>query len=231
VSPITANLTLSARDAHALWAESYDRNPNPLLALEERIIEPLLPSPEQKFTLDVACGTGRWLANMLGRGARVGVGFDSSPEMLRQAERKTATYGNLIQADCMAVPIRAGSADLAICSFAVTYIADLPRFARELARVVRRPGELFLTDFHPSAHLRGWRRAFRHRGISVEASSFHYSIDDICSVFAAEGFNLVTRIEPCFGEAERHIFEECDKGDLLEQLSRDPAIFICHFKI
>src|SRR5213594_3416340 len=40
----------------------------------------------------------------------------------------------------------------------------------------------------------------------VEISSFRHSSAEIRSVFAAEGFELVTCIEPCFGEAERHIF-------------------------
>jgi len=65
----------------------------------------------------------------------------------------------------------------------------------------------------------------------VEAASFHYSIDDIRDVFVAEGFELITRAEACFGEAEREIFEVSGKGDLLDQLAREPAIFICHFKI
>src|SRR5262249_445724 len=151
-------------------------------------------------------GTGRWLANLLRRGAKLGVGLDSSPEMLQQARRKSCTEGNLIRGDSTELPICAGAIDFAICSFAVSYFADLPGFAREFSRIVRRPASLFLTDFHPSAYLRGWRRAFRHNDIVVEASSFHYSIDDISDVFAGEGFELITRLEACFGEEERHIF-------------------------
>jgi len=229
VSPITAIRQLSVIEAHSLWAENYDRSPNPLLALEERMVEPLLPSLEQMFTLDVACGTGRWLANLLRRGARFGIGLDASPEMLKRAQSKRSLQDWLIRADCVAMPICAAAADLAICSFAVSYVPDLHGFARELSRVVRKPGHLFLTDFHPLAHLRGWKRAFRHNGTIVEVSSFHYSIAEICGVFAAEGFKLLARIEPCFGDAERHIFEECGKGHLLDQSCREPAIFICHF--
>jgi len=224
-------LILPPGEAYALWAENYDRNPNPLLALEERIIAPRLPSLEQKVVLDVACGTGRWLGHLLHRGANVGVGLDSSPEMLQQARRKNSIQGNLIRGDCIALPIRAGSIDFAICSFAISYVADLSRFARELSRITRRPASLFLTDFHPSAHLRGWRRAFRHNDIVVEASSFHYSIDDICDVFVAEDFELITCHEACFGEEERHVFEQCGKGHLLDQLRTELAIFICQFKI
>lgn len=229
--PTLAIRRLSVIDAHSLWAESYDRSPNPLLALEERMVGPLLPILEEMLTIDVACGTGRWLANLLHRGARLGVGLDLSPEMLKQARSKPPLQDRLIRADCAAMPIRGGAADLAMCSFVVSYLPDLHCFARELSRIVRNPGHLFLTDFHPSAHLRGWTRTFRHNGTVVEISSFRHSSAEIRSVFAAEGFELVTCIEPCFGEAERHIFEECGKGHLFEQLCRQPAIFICHFRM
>ena len=227
----TPSLILPADEAHALWAESYDRNPNALLALEQRVIEPLLPSLEQKVILDVACGTGRWLANLLGRGATFGLGLDASREMLQQARRKNSIQGNLVRGDCTALPIHSCAIDFAICSFATSYFADLRRFAQELSKIMRPAASLFLTDFHPSAHLRGWKRAFRHNDIVVEAASFHYSIDDVCDNFIAEGFELLTRVEACFGEGERHLFEECGKGHLLNQLSREPAIFVCHFKI
>ena len=227
----TPSLILPADEAHALWAESYDRNPNALLALEQRVIEPLLPSLEQKVILDVACGTGRWLANLLRRGATFGLGLDASREMLQQARRKNSIQGNLVRGDCTALPIHSCAIDFAICSFATSYFADLRRFAQELSKIMRPAASLFLTDFHPSAHLRGWKRAFRHNDIVVEAASFHYSIDDVCDNFIAEGFELLTRVEACFGEGERHLFEECGKGHLLDQLSREPAIFICHFKI
>ena len=231
VSPMTPSLILPADKAHALWAETYDRDPNALLALEERIIEPLLPSLEQKVILDVACGTGRWLANLIRRGAKFGLGVDSSREMLQQARLKGSIQGNLIQGDSAALPVRSCAIDFAICSFATSYFADLRRFARELSTILRPPASIFLTDFHPSAHLRGWKRAFRHNDVVVEASSFHYSIDDVCDNFLIEGFELLTRVEACFGEGERHVFEECGKGHLLNQLSREPAIFVCHFKI
>jgi ubiquinone/menaquinone biosynthesis C-methylase UbiE len=231
VSLKTPSLILPADEAHALWAESYDRNPNALLALEQRVIEPLLPSLEQKVILDVACGTGRWLANLLGRGATFGLGLDASREMLQQARRKNSIQGNLVRGDCTALPIHSCAIDFAICSFATSYFADLRRFAQELSKIMRPAASLFLTDFHPSAHLRGWKRAFRHNDVVVEAASFHYSIDDVCDNFIAEGFELLTRVEACFGEGERHVFDQCGKGHLLDQLSREPAIFICHFKI
>ena len=48
----------------AAWAEVYDNDPNPLLALEERYLTRLLPDIQGKNALDVGCGTGRWLQRL-----------------------------------------------------------------------------------------------------------------------------------------------------------------------
>jgi ubiquinone/menaquinone biosynthesis C-methylase UbiE len=226
-------ITLSAAEAHAVWAPTYDRNPNPLFSLEERIIGPLLPGLEElaeMVIVDIACGTGRWLEHFLNRGARSSIGFDLSPEMLNEARRKPLLQNRLMQADCLSIPVLSNSTDLAICSFAVSYVDDLGCLASELSRIVKVGGHLVITDFHPSGHLRGWKRSFRHRESLVEISSFQYSIAVICDTFALSGFELLARNEPCFGEAERPVFDGCGKGHLFEEARQEPAIFICHFR-
>jgi len=226
-------ITLSAGEAHAVWAPTYDRNPNPLFSLEDRIMEPQLPGLEEMAemtVLDVACGTGRWLGHFLNRGTRLSAGFDLAPEMLNEARRKPLVQNRLIQADCLSIPVRSNAVDLAICSFAVSYVGDLCCFARELSRIVKEGGHLFISDFHPSGHRRGWKRSFRYNGGTIEVSSFQYSIGGICDAFETEGFDLVSRSEPCFGEAERPIFDVCGKGHLFEESRLEPAIFICHFR-
>src|SRR5207249_10835747 len=97
---------ISAATAHSLWAETYDRDPNPLLALEERIIGPLLPPFEANgmLALDVACGTGRWLLNLLHRGARFGAGLDFSSKRFAPAQGQAGIGDKLIFADCASMP-------------------------------------------------------------------------------------------------------------------------------
>jgi ubiquinone/menaquinone biosynthesis C-methylase UbiE len=93
------SIRLSPLTAHALWAATYDQDANPLVSLEERTVEPLLPaSMVGQVTLDVACGTGRWLTKFARRGAMV-VGLDLSSEMLHQASARPALATRLIQAD------------------------------------------------------------------------------------------------------------------------------------
>ncbi len=221
---------LPAIEAHALWAETYDDGTNPLLALEERAMEPLLPELNDKNVLDVACGTGRWLARLNTRGAGNVVGIDLSQEMLQVASAKPALRGALVRADCLALPLRSSSTHLSICSFAVSYLADLHAFASEVARVSREGSHILISDFHPEGHNRGWKRSFRRGGRAIEIASFAYSVETICEAFEAAGFVLVRKMEPRIDESERIIFERAGKLSMFDSVRGLPAIFILDFQ-
>lgn len=223
-------LQLPSMAAHALWATTYDSDPNPLLSLEERTVEALLPSLHGLVALDAACGTGRWLTNLVRRGAETVVGLDLSPEMLQQAAHKPGLGTRLIEADCMTMPLRNASLDFAISSFCLGYVLDMPGFARELSRVVRHGGHLVLSDFHPSALARGWKRSFRQDNTVVEISNFPRLLADITETFAGEGFELLRLVEPRFDEADRSSFDRCGKGDLFLEVLGEVAIFVCLFR-
>ncbi len=117
--------TLSSPEVYELVAQHYDEQLNPLLALEERIVSPLLPSVARKCVLDVGCGTGRWLAKLAGQGAREMWGVDASPAMLRVAAAKLGDAAVLSVAQGTALPIATGAADVVICSFVASYIEDM----------------------------------------------------------------------------------------------------------
>ena len=222
--------SVSAVEGHARWAQTYDLTPNPLLALEERILESLLPDLRSQYVMDVACGTGRWLRRLKARGAAGGLGIDLSAEMLAQAARKPAMQGTLVRGDAHALPFRSGVADLLISSFSVGYIDDLQGFAGESARVTRQGGIIVVTDFHPSNHSRRWRRTFRLGSEVFEIRSFSRPLVALCNVFEACGLTLEACLEPCFGEPERHFFDRCGRGHFFEEARSGPAIFVCIFK-
>jgi ubiquinone/menaquinone biosynthesis C-methylase UbiE/cytosine/adenosine deaminase-related metal-dependent hydrolase len=227
---VSRTLHLPAIEAHALWAARYDETPNPILSLEERQVGTLLPPVEGMDVLDVACGTGRWLARLMRRGVASAVGLDLSTEMLQQARRKPGLRMSLLHADAMEMPLPAASFDVALCSFGLSYMTNIRLFAKEISRVVKDRGHLLLTDFHPSAEARGWKRSFRHERSIVEVSSFPRSIAHIQETFEENGFELVVCLEPSFGEAERSIFEKCGKVSVFDQLLGQPAIVVLLFR-
>lgn len=216
-------------EGYTLWAPTYDCDPNPLVALEERILSPLLPSLAGLCVVDLACGTGRWLARLLRSVPRSGVGIDLSLPMLGVANAKSGLRGRLARADCLALPLRSGIADLVICSFAVRHIAELQEFARELARVMKPGAHAYVSDVHPAAYAIGWRTGFRHAAGSAEIASFDLSFRDLRQSLGSQGLERLRLVEARLGEPERAIFARAGGGPRFENTAGTPAIFIAHF--
>jgi len=229
--PVVDDVKLvSASEGYGLWASSYDNGRSPLLALEQRYLEPLLPAIEGREILDVGCGTGRWLEWLLQRGATRVYGADFSAEMLRYAIRKKQLAGRVVRASGVALPFQNSQFDLVLSSFMIGHIQSVTRVAGEIARVTRPGAQFFLSDFHPQALSRGWKRSFRAHGQVFEVATARHRLDDICERFENRGFRLLQRMECCFGEPEREIFERSGKAAYFAEQSQQPALYLLHFE-
>ena len=222
---------VSPGEGYKLWAASYDGDLNPLLALEERALRPMLPELRHKEALDIGCGTGRWLSTLINLGARSVVGVDASPDMMMRAKVKPSLRGRLIIAHTSTLPLRPESADLMVCSFTIGHVFDIGALARELRRVARPGADLFVTDMHPAARAQGWRCAFRHADQTVEIETFVHALSDLREPFEGQGFRLVKSGDYHLGEPERPIFRAAGKDAMFETARRVPAVLILHFRL
>ncbi len=220
---------ISVQEGYERWAPTYDRDPNPLLDLEERHLKLMIPPLQGKRVLDLACGTGRWLARLIGAGASCGAGVDFSPAMLAAAANKTAVHRRVVQADCRAVPFPDALFDLVVCSFAVGHIADLRSVAIEVERIVMPAADVFVSDVHPLAYEQGWQTGFRDQRGAVEIAIYPRSINEFVVPWFSAGFECAQIVDCRFSELERHAFALAGKGDLFEKSCTVPAVLVCHF--
>jgi len=100
----------------------------------------------------------------------------------------------------------------------------------ELARIARPGADVYLSNFRPAAHARGWQRTFRHGDELVEAPSCAHSLDSIRREFESAGFQVVHCEEPHLGEPEGPIFAWRGKADFLAAASETPALYVFHFR-
>jgi ubiquinone/menaquinone biosynthesis C-methylase UbiE len=221
---------VSADEGYERWARTYDHVPNPLLAREERYLLPLLAGLRGKPVLDLACGTGRWLEKLAANGGTGSIGIDRSKAMLQVANEKRAIHGRLSQAACENLPFRSAAFDLAICSFALGHIRELRSMVRELARVVRPRGNVFVSDLHSEAFSRGWRVGFRDEQRAIQIEMQPWTAEEIVRTFYANGFECLTYVPLCLGRAEQPIFAQAGKAHLFADACKVPAILICHLK-
>ena len=213
---------ISASAAYRLWAGTYDQDPNPLVALEHRVLSERLDLVPGERLMDLATGTGRWLEYALAHGARA-TGVDFCGEMLAVAATKCGVRGRLIQADVCALPFASQSVDVAVCSFALGYIDRLDLAFREMARIARR---IVTSDLHPGAVRAGWVRSFRNNSQSYEIEHHDHLWDRIETCARAAGLRPSWKLDASFGEPERALFERAGKADAFIAARRVPAVLI-----
>ncbi len=167
---------IQAREAYALWSETYLPRPhNPLMQAEQGVVVPMLEAASPRRALDAGTGTGRYLPLLASAGARLAIGLDASMPMLkRQADGAPRVCG-----DARRMPFRDASFDLVCASLMVGDLEDVGSWIREATRILRRGGHLVYSDFHPSWTSKRWRRTFRTAaGRLFELAYFPHTIEE-----------------------------------------------------
>jgi len=225
-------IALSPAEAYRLWAPTYDDEPNPMLSLERRALEPLLPPLDGLDVVDLGCGTGRWLAAFKNSGARSLTGIDSSPEMLGVAKSKLSGTANLLLAGCTDAQLPGASADLLISSFVLSYLEDAASFFEAARKILRPGGSLFLTDIHPeTAATLNWRRGVHSGSEFREIRTFPRSIEALRSLAENASLHVVLFLEPHFGEEERSMFVTNGKDSYFREIVHLPAIYVLQLTV
>jgi malonyl-CoA O-methyltransferase len=205
-------ITLEPEQAYRLWAPTY-ADETAISLVENDLAAELSPPLSGKRLLDAGCGTGRRLG---GQQAALAIGVDRCREMLMAGgEHRVAV------ADVRALPFPSGSFDVIWCRLVLGHINDpLPAY-RELARVCRLGGSLFVSDFHADAVAAGHSRSFRDKSGQQYAVEHH--VHDVSTHleaaqqagFAARGRRdgqIGTRVEHLYVRAGRNARYEQDFG-------------------
>jgi ubiquinone/menaquinone biosynthesis C-methylase UbiE len=146
-----ARTVVPTREGYQRWAEVYDSDGNPMIALEDRHFPSMLPEVKTLLIADVGCGTGRHTLRLASRGARV-VALDFSDAMLNRAKQTASTrQACFILADVVAsIPLKSGVLDGAVCNLVLEHVEDIAAMLRELRRVCKVNGFVLVSDIHPA---------------------------------------------------------------------------------
>ena len=115
-----------------------------------RLVREALGAAPGERVLDVGCGPGFYVAELLSQVGATGsvVGVDASPQTLALARRRTQGQDNvmLYQADATALPVADASFDRALSVQVLEYVADPAAAVAELHRALRPGGRLVIWD-------------------------------------------------------------------------------------
>lgn len=155
---------LPTREGYDRWAEIYDGEGNPLVAMEEPHVDALMGEVRGLCVLDLGCGTGRHTVRLAARGANV-TAVDFSEGMLARAREKVGDGKVRFIAHDLATPLPLPdqSFDRVLCGLVLDHIADLRRVFGEMRRLCRPAGvggAIVVSIMHPAMMLRGVQARF-----------------------------------------------------------------------
>jgi len=101
------------------------------------------PVKKGELAIDVGCGTGALLRELIARGVRA-IGVDISLGMLARAKSSPAP---LVAADAENLPFRAGLVDIVFTASSFHFWPHPARGLEEIRRVLKGGGQLVITDW------------------------------------------------------------------------------------
>ncbi|MED6309582.1 MAG: class I SAM-dependent methyltransferase, partial [Pseudomonadota bacterium] len=147
--------------------------------------------------LDIACGTGRFLAMLKDARPRLRVtGTDLSQPYLREAQRNLADWSRtgLVHANAEELPFADASYDTLSCVF---LFHELPQKARlrataEMARVLKPGGRLFFLDSLQIGDRPDYDDLLRRFPVAFHEPYYHdFITSDLVSTFEESGLRIL----------------------------------------
>ncbi len=184
---------LSPYEGYARWAEQYDTDGNPLIALEGPAVANLLGDLSGKRVLDLGCGTGRHTIVLCQKGGLV-TALDQSIEMIQIAQKKLQDYNIhwVIHPLPDSLPFPDNFFSSIVAGLVAEHIQDLETLFREVSRILLRGGQFVLSALHPERTLAGQRARFidPQTGLRVPIVTYHRSREEYCHFARINHLNL-----------------------------------------
>lgn len=116
---------------------------------QQRVVLNWIGDVRGKTILDLGPGTGHFSQSLVAHNRVIGVDF--VPQMLKFCVEKGFL---VIQANGMRLPVPSSSMDIIICAGVLQHIDDYPSFLKELLRVRKPDGQLYLTTLNKESLVR-----------------------------------------------------------------------------
>lgn len=135
---------------HKNLSQSYNlRHELPYARIHQRYwndeILKKVPSVKDARILDLGCGTGAFLPDLVKRHDFV-VGMDLSLDMLRKITLEGDALKGLVSADGLRLPFASGAFDMVVCRSSLHHVRKLKEALDEISRILKKEGVLVLSE-------------------------------------------------------------------------------------
>ena len=173
---------MPARESYDIWAGSYDEQPeNLMLLMDEEIFSTLLQHCDMrdKLVADIGCGTGRHWEKMLACNPSQIKGFDISPGMLQKLKQRYpwAECDQIL--DNHFAGVTNNNFDIIISTLTIAHIENIEEALKSWCRILKKGGEIIITDFHPDALAKGAKRTFQQQNQTISITNYPHKVEKI----------------------------------------------------
>ncbi len=222
---------MGAAVAYNLWASDYDmQTDNPLVFLDDIVFTQLLDdiTLDGKTVVDIGCGTGRHWQKLLARKAAL-IGYEVSVEMLHKLHAKYPGAQTYLLNGHTLKELPDASCDVVVSTLVIGYIENLAGAFAEWNRVLKKNGEIIITDFHPVALQRGDTRSFRHNGQPVFIKNYIHPLDAIKALAHELLWEEKRMIEKKVDDSIKGFYEKQNVLAVYEKNYHSPLLYGWHF--
>ena len=184
---------LPVQGGYALWAEYYDTDGNPLIALEGPAMASRFGDLVGRRALDLGCGTGRHTRALVEAGASV-VAADLTPAMLDRARAKLGDRAAWLRLALPGpLPFAGPRFALLVLGLVAEHVDDLDATFAEVARVLEPGGRCLLSALHPDRTAEGQTARFIDpaTGLRRPSRTVHRTTADYLASAASAGLRLI----------------------------------------
>lgn len=193
--------------AYRKWANTYDKEINPSIDLEENQVINLIHVKKGDYILDVGCGTGRYSKIFTQKAAKV-VGIDFSRNMLKIAKQRVKK-AEFKQTDITKkFPFPDKTFDKIVCSLVISHIQNISPVLKEMKRVLKDNGFIVLTTLHPKYDFWGFELTGCSFPISKYNCTYCHNFSEFKEFFKKAGLKETKRIELMIDKSAEHCFTE-----------------------
>jgi len=222
-----------AAPAYDLWAEKYDNQPgNLMLDLDEIIFSRLLEGVniKNKRVADIGCGTGRHWAKVFQLQPFSLSGFDVSAGMLHKLTTKFPDAETHLLRDNLMGKVATDSFDTIISTLTVAHIKNLEAALLSWCRIIKKSGDILLTDFHPDLLAMGGQRTFKHGNNHIAVRNFVHKVAHIKAILALKNWEVVREEQICIDDQVKHYYENQGALHVYERFKGMPVIYGLHLR-
>jgi ubiquinone/menaquinone biosynthesis C-methylase UbiE len=224
---------IAPASAYDLWASTYDEQTNNLIVyLDEIIFTQLIDNIalKGKTVVDIGCGTGNHWGKILSKHAYELIGYEVSEKMLAKLHEKYPKAKTYLSQDNHLNGLQDNSCDLIISTLVIGYIKNLSKIFTEWSRVLKKDGDILITDFHPVAVQKGASRSFKHEGQTVFIKNYLHTLDEIRTLAKEMKWKEVRLIERKVDESVKFFYEKLNVLRIYKDSYNTPLIYGIHFR-